>query len=89
MKLYYAYENWTARSYSPHDVTVHLQGCSHCPFDVDGQRRGPQPSGANDAWHRLGRFESPAEAMRNAKVLVSKAIHFSFCGLCLRGAAEK
>ena len=34
MKLYYGYENWTARSFSAHDVTVHLQECAHCPYDT-------------------------------------------------------
>ena len=62
MKLYYAYENWTARAYSAHDVTVHLQECAHCPFDADERRRGPEPSGANDYWHRLGIYESPRDA---------------------------
>ena len=54
MKLYYAYKNWTTRAYSAHDVMVHLHGCAHCPFDYEGRRRGPEPSGANDQWHRLG-----------------------------------
>ena len=64
MKLYYAYENWTARAYSAHDVTVHLRECAHCPFDAEGGRRGPEPSGANDCWHLLGRYEMPRDAMR-------------------------
>ena len=38
MKRYYAYENWTARAYSAHDVTVHLHECAHCPFDADGSK---------------------------------------------------
>ena len=41
MKLYYAYENWTARAYRAHDVTVHLHECAHCPFDADGMVRPP------------------------------------------------
>ena len=88
MKLYYAYENWTARAYSAHDVKVHLQECAHCPFDADGGRRGPEPSGANDCWHRLGTYESPRDAMRQARALVPKGIVFRYCGHCLRGADE-
>ena len=88
MKRYYAYENWTARAYSAHDVKVHLRECVHCPFDADGARRGPEPSGANDCWHRLGTYESPRDAMHEARSLVPKGIEFRYCGHCLRGADE-
>ena len=88
MKRYYAYENWTARAYSAHDVTVHLRECVHCPFDADGARRGPEPSGGNDCWHRLGIYESPRDAMHEARSLVPKGIEFRYCGHCLRGADE-
>ena len=67
MKLYYAYENWTARAFSKHDVMVHLQQCGSCPFDSNGGRQGPEPSGTNDHWRRLGIFEAPGEAMKKAK----------------------
>ena len=78
----------TARAYSADDVTVHLQGCAHCPFDADHGRGGPEPSGANDRWHRLGIHESPCEAMREARVRVPKGIVFRCCGHCLRGEDE-
>ena len=84
MKLYYAYENWTARAYSAHDVMVHLHGCAHCPLSYEGRRRGQEPSGANDQWHRLGEFESPEAAMRKARALVPSGIVFRYCGHCLR-----
>ena len=88
MKLYYAYENWTARAYSAHDVTVHLHECAHCPFDSEGGRRGPEPSGANDQWHPLGELESSEVAMCKARTLVPSGIVFRYCGYCLRDAAD-
>ena len=88
MTLYYAYENWTARAYSAHDVMVHRHECAHCPFDSEGRRRGPEPSGANDQWHRLGELESPEAAMRTARALVPSGIVFRYCGHCLRDAAD-
>ena len=82
MKRYYVYENWTARTYSAHDVVVHLHGCAHCPFDSEGRRRCPEPSGANEHWHPLGELESPEAEMRTAHATVPSGIVFRYCGHC-------
>ena len=88
MKLYYTYENWTARALSAHDVMVHLHGCAHCPFDYEGRRRGPEPPGVDDQWHRLGELEPPEAVMRKARALVPSAIVFRYCGHCLRDGRD-
>ena len=85
MQVYYAYENWTARSFSAHGIMVHLNKCPDVPFDDNGDRIGPMPSGANDEWHCLGEFKSAGEAMQRARALVPKGLVFRYCGHCLRG----
>lgn len=84
----YAYENWTARAHSAHDVMVHRDGSAHCPFGSEGRRHGPQPSGSNDQWHPLGELGSEEAPMRTVRAIVPSHIVFRYCGDCLRDAVD-
>ena len=79
-KRYFAYENWRDQGReTSHRVNVHLERC------FDNRRKGA--SKKHGKWHRLGRFDTPESAMKEAKNknrIPGDDVTFWFCGNCLR-----
>ena len=86
---YCAYQNWTDGAYPgsrrwPGRIHVHKRDCCHCKKD----RCDTNDSGPNDAWHSLGEFASPEQAMQAAMQRFPTAPMHNYCGTCLRHVAQ-